>query len=65
MGQEEALAIKNKDILHCSVLAEDAIKAAIGDWNEEEGRQDPQRTYCNPARCDRILQNWGEAIPGG
>jgi nitrogen fixation NifU-like protein len=39
---EEALAIKNTDIvkelslppvkIHCSVLAEDAIKAAISDW---------------------------------
>ncbi len=46
---EEALAIKNTDIvqelslppikIHCSVLAEDAIKAAIADYlkkNEEE-----------------------------
>jgi Fe-S cluster assembly scaffold IscU len=46
---EEALAIKNTDIvqelslppikIHCSVLAEDAIKAAINDYlkkNEEE-----------------------------
>ncbi len=42
---EEALAIKNTDIvrelslppvkIHCSVLAEDAIKAAIGDWKEK------------------------------
>jgi nitrogen fixation protein NifU and related proteins len=39
---DEALAIKNTDIvnelslppvkIHCSVLAEDAIRAAIGDW---------------------------------
>jgi len=42
---EEALAIKNTDIvkelslppvkIHCSVLAEDAIKAAIGDWKKK------------------------------
>jgi nitrogen fixation NifU-like protein len=41
---EDALAIKNTDIvkelalppvkIHCSVLAEDAIKAAIGDWKK-------------------------------
>ena len=41
---EEALAIKNTDIvkelslppvkIHCSVLAEDAIRAAIGDWKK-------------------------------
>jgi len=24
--------------IHCSVLAEDAIRAAIGDWEEEERR---------------------------
>ena len=44
---EEALAIKNTDIVrelslppvksHCSVLAEDAIKAAIGDWKKKHG----------------------------
>jgi len=44
---EEALAIKNTDIvrelslppvkIHCSVLAEDAIKAAIGDWKQKNG----------------------------
>ena len=42
---EEALAIKNTDIvkelslppvkIHCSVLAEDAIKAAITDWKRK------------------------------
>src|ERR1700688_1716591 len=42
---EEALAIKNTDIvrelslppvkIHCSVLAEDALKAAIGDWKKK------------------------------
>jgi len=41
---DEALAIKNMDIvkelslppvkIHCSVLAEDAIRAAIGDWKK-------------------------------
>lgn len=44
---EEALAIKNTDIvkelalppvkIHCSVLAEDAIRAAIGDWKKKQG----------------------------
>src|SRR5579863_1606299 len=44
---EEALAIKNTEIvkelslppvkIHCSVLAEDAIKAAIGDWKKKRG----------------------------
>ena len=42
---DEALAIKNTDIvkelalppvkIHCSVLAEDAIRAAIGDWKKK------------------------------
>ena len=46
----EALAIKNTDIvrelslppvkIHCSVLAEDAIKAAIGDWKKKAGVED-------------------------
>jgi len=44
---DEALSIKNTDIvrelslppvkIHCSVLAEDAIKAAIGDWKKKNG----------------------------
>ena len=43
----DALEIKNTDIvkelslppvkIHCSVLAEDAIKAAIGDWKKKNG----------------------------
>jgi len=44
---DEALTIKNTDIvrelslppvkIHCSVLAEDAIRAAIGDWKNKNG----------------------------
>ena len=46
----EALAIKNTDIvkelslppvkIHCSVLAEDAIKAAINDWKKKHDQKD-------------------------
>jgi len=48
---EEALAIKNTDIveelalppvkIHCSVLAEDAIKAAIADYKAKQGKGEP------------------------
>jgi nitrogen fixation protein NifU and related proteins len=48
---DEALSIKNTDIvrelslppvkIHCSVLAEDAIKAAIGDWKKKNGVEVP------------------------
>jgi nitrogen fixation NifU-like protein len=51
MGQGQALSIKNTDIvrelslppvkIHCSVLAEDAIKAAIGDWKKKHGVEVP------------------------
>jgi len=44
---DEALEIKNTDIvrelslppvkIHCSVLAEDAIKAALSDWKKKQG----------------------------
>jgi len=44
---EDALAIKNTDIvkelslppvkIHCSVLAEDAIRSAISDWKKKNG----------------------------
>ena len=48
---DEALAIKNMDIvkelslppvkIHCSVLAEDAIRAAIGDWKKKQDSVKP------------------------
>ena len=48
---DEALAIKNMDIvkelslppvkIHCSVLAEDAIRAAIGDWKKKQEQTSP------------------------
>lgn len=46
---EDVLAIKNSDIaahlklppvkLHCSMLAEDAIKAAVQDWKSKNAEQ--------------------------
>src|SRR5262249_31951998 len=50
---EEAIAIKNTSIvkelnlppvkIHCSVLAEDAIKAAIEDWRKHRGEAAPMK----------------------
>lgn len=47
---DQALEIKNREIaehlslppvkIHCSVLAEDAIKSAIKDWKEKNGKSD-------------------------
>ena len=55
---DEALAIKNTDIvnelslppvkIHCSVLAEDAIKAAITDW---KSHQAPARVTEEPKKA--------------
>ena len=49
---EDAGKIKNTDIvnelklppvkIHCSVLAEDAIRAAIGDWKKKQGQEQAQ-----------------------
>ena len=49
---DEALSIKNMDIvkelslppvkIHCSVLAEDAIRAAIHDWKKKQESAKPQ-----------------------
>ena len=54
---EEALSIKNTDIvrelslppvkIHCSVLAEDAIKAALSDWKKKQG--EPETAATEPA----------------
>jgi nitrogen fixation protein NifU and related proteins len=51
---DDALAIKNTDIvkelslppvkIHCSVLAEDAIRAAIGDWRKKNAVTDAAAT---------------------
>ena len=48
---DEALSIKNMDIvkelslppvkIHCSLLAEDAIRAAIGDWKKKQESPKP------------------------
>ena len=48
---DQALSIKNMDIvkelslppvkIHCSVLAEDAIRAAIGDWKKKQESAKP------------------------
>jgi nitrogen fixation NifU-like protein len=57
---EEALEIKNTDIvaelslppvkIHCSVLAEDAIKAAISDYKKKQGvKGDAAQTSAQPA----------------
>ena len=57
---DEALAIKNTDIveelalppvkIHCSVLAEDAIKAAIADYKakQHEGKAEPALAGAQP-----------------
>jgi nitrogen fixation NifU-like protein len=51
---DDALSIKNTDIvkelslppvkIHCSVLAEDAIRAAIGDWKKKNGATEAVET---------------------
>src|SRR5216684_3578393 len=52
---DEALEIKNTDIvrelalppvkIHCSVLAEDAIRAAIGDWKKKNGAENGKTAH--------------------
>lgn len=56
---DEALQIKNTDIvrelslppvkIHCSVLAEDAIKAAISDYKKKNGEETAPATEAQPA----------------
>jgi nitrogen fixation NifU-like protein len=51
---DEALSIKNTEIvkelslppvkIHCSVLAEDAIRAAIHDWRKKQGTAEQKAT---------------------
>ena len=56
---DEALEIKNTDIveelslppvkIHCSVLAEDAIRAALVDYREKQGSEAPTDAETQPA----------------
>jgi nitrogen fixation NifU-like protein len=65
---EEALTIKNTDVaqelnlppvkVHCSVLAEDAIKAAIADWQQKHG----QKPTVKP---DTVKGDRGELVQQG
>src|ERR1700727_3963438 len=57
---EEAMQIKNTDIvkelalppvkIHCSVLAGDAIRAAIGDWKKKNGVTETVEATASAAR---------------
>lgn len=59
---EEALTIKNTEIvkelnlppvkIHCSVLAEDAIKAAIADYKGKQGESTAEGAAATPATAD-------------
>ena len=54
---DEVMKIKNSEIvhelslppvkIHCSVLAEDAIKAAISDWKKRKGDATPAKAAAN------------------
>ena len=67
---DDALAIKNTDIvkelslppvkIHCSVLAEDAIRAAIGDWKKKNGvaeTADAAAAGCGAIRRGKMMSN--------
>jgi len=79
---DEALQIKNTDVaselnlppvkIHCSVLAEDAIKAAIADWQRKRGAaaqgavQDPaQPGVTAPAQAEAAKPAKAEAAQPG
>jgi len=57
---DEAMALKNTQIaeelalppvrIHCSILAEDAIKAAVADYKQKHGLGGEGYTACHPPR---------------
>ncbi|MBV8632578.1 MAG: Fe-S cluster assembly scaffold IscU [Silvibacterium sp.] len=59
---DQAMGIKNTDIvkelslppvkIHCSVLAEDAIRAAIGDWKKKNGVEEQAGSAVPVAAAD-------------
>ena len=62
---DQALTIKNTQIaeelalppvkIHCSILAEDAIKAAVADYKQEARRRAPAANAGEAARREREL----------
>jgi len=75
---DEALTIKNTEIvkelslppvkIHCSVLAEDAIRAAIGDWKKKQETAKPvaaearYRCACHPERSEGSMRSPASCI---
>ncbi len=63
---EEAMQIKNTDVaqelnlppvkIHCSVLAEDAIKAAVTDWQRKKARPAAGAPAPQPAPAGGVLK---------
>ncbi len=57
---DEAMTLKNTQIaeelalppvkIHCSILAEDAIKAAVADYKKKHGLAGAEYTACNPPK---------------
>ena len=62
---DEALKITNKDVItqkiHCSVLAEEAIKAAIDSYRQNQGNGDVSATVTAPCACGCGVQTSGES----
>lgn len=69
---DEALKITNKDVItelnglppqkiHCSVLAEEAIKAAIDSYRQNLGNGDVSATVTAPCACGCGVQTSGES----
>jgi nitrogen fixation NifU-like protein len=60
---DEAMTIKNTEVareldlppvkVHCSVLAEDAIKAAVGDWQRKQRAQQARQSQQQPPAAPR------------
>ena len=57
---DEAMALKNTQIadelalppvkIHCSILAEDAIKAAVADYKQKHGQVQGEYSACHPPK---------------
>lgn len=59
---EDALQLTNKAVMdalgglppakvHCSVLAEEAVKSAVADYYKRQGKEPPQETNIGPCCC--------------
>ena len=51
--------------MHCSLLAEDAIKSAIKDYQDKRAKRMAMASVCHQSRVGMLADHWQSALPAG